>query len=462
MPTRNRLVLTLCAVFLCMTMASTQSWINPTFTIDPGHRGAYAMVHDSARGHVLLFGGQTWTTVHTLFNDTWTYDGVQWKNITPPGTSPSPRFLSAMAHDPNRARAVLFGGHAGSIVQDTWEWDGVSWTQITVKGPIPPARHGHGMAYDPIRKNIVMFGGYIGSNKYLGDTWTYDDTTSKWIQMNPSNAPSARSNFSMVFDPTRGKTLLFGGFNNSGSLCELWEWDGTNWARVPQTTPWPPHRYSCAFGYDPVQRSMVLFGGVYMSSGNHYRNDTWRLSGRNTWTSLTISGPCPSARGYASMVYDTRRARFVLYGGTIINTSSFDDTWEFGNFMNAASLTGHGSTSPGKVRNFLIQAPRSGGLQYLMASSFGTGPIPIDTRSLGLTFDWLMMLTVYGAFPMTFQNYRGVLTAQGLANPPASFAIPPAPTFWLGLTVHTAYVTLSPSAPSGVNEISNTSSFLVK
>jgi hypothetical protein len=84
-----------------------------------------------------------------------------------------------MAYDSARGQVVLFGGDAGgTFLGDTWTWDGTDWMQqAPAHSPLP--RVGTGMAYDAVAAQMVLFGGdYIGT--YLGDTWTWDGTD--WTQ----------------------------------------------------------------------------------------------------------------------------------------------------------------------------------------------------------------------------------------------------------------------------------------
>jgi hypothetical protein len=78
-----------------------------------------------------------------------------------------------MAYDVARGRTVLFGGDSPTVLlDDTWTWDGHDWTQMTPI-TIPPARDEEGIAYNNTRHLIVMFGGRQGS-LFLGDTWTWN------------------------------------------------------------------------------------------------------------------------------------------------------------------------------------------------------------------------------------------------------------------------------------------------
>ncbi|MBN2491411.1 MAG: hypothetical protein JXQ29_11240 [Planctomycetes bacterium] len=124
----------------------------------------------------------------------------------------------------------------------------------------------------------------------------------------------------------------------------------------------------------------------------------------------------------------------------------------------AASLVGSGSTSIGGTQNLALAAPRDAGLLCQVGSSFGTGPIMIGWRPLGLGLDDLLLATANNYWPRVFSGYRGVLDGQGQAK--AGINIPYAPTL-IGLRLNTAFVTISPSAPFGIQSISNTVSFTI-
>ena len=94
-----------------------------------------------------------------------------------------------------------------------------------------------------------------------------------------------------------------------------------------------------------------------------------------------------------------------------------------------------------------------------MGSSFGPGPIPIDSRQIELTPDSLLYMTLQGWLPATFQSFSGFLDAQGSAS--ARLNIPNI-AVWKGVRIYTAFVTLKPSAPSGVESISKAFLFTVQ
>ena len=127
-------------------------------------------------------------------------------------------------------------------------------------------------------------------------------------------------------------------------------------------------------------------------------------------------------------------------------------------YVASAILTGSGSGAPGTAIDFTLSSPIDAGLPYQLGSSFGNGPIPIDTRSLGLTPDDLLVLSTSGLAPGIFKDYAGLLDAQGSAK--ARLNIPNIPVL-KGIRIYSAFVTLKATAPSSVSSISNTFLFSI-
>ena len=174
-----------------------------------------------------------------------------------------------------------------------------------------------------------------------------------------------------------------------------------------------------------------------------------RASGQN-WTKCTPV-TSPPARGYHAMAYDAARRRVLLFGGGVGN---LNDTWEYAGTL----LLANGTARPGGSVSLALTAPGDEGKPFQVGSSLGTGPIPVDTRQIDLSPDNLLAVSVTGLWPGIFSGYRGIIGTNGQAK--AAINIPNFPVL-IGLRLHTAFVTLSPSAPSGIRSISNTFSFSI-
>jgi hypothetical protein len=79
-----------------------------------------------------LFGGSE-PSGAISFDDTW--DGTEWRQIA--NTGPSGRGFPAMVFDSSRECLVLFGGQErGEWLGDTWEWgDDTGWLKRQDMGP---------------------------------------------------------------------------------------------------------------------------------------------------------------------------------------------------------------------------------------------------------------------------------------------------------------------------------------
>lgn len=141
----------------------------------PSAREATHMVYDIARGRLVLFGGGH-NAGSVVFNDTWEWKGQNWLLRTDLPASPSARWAFFMVYDEECQRVVLFGGLTGTINQfnDTWTYDGKNWEQVS-SDQQPPARWDGGMVYDFRNHRSVLFGGQYWKDKFsfLGDTWYF-------------------------------------------------------------------------------------------------------------------------------------------------------------------------------------------------------------------------------------------------------------------------------------------------
>ncbi len=165
-------------------------------------------------------------------------------------------------------------------------------------------------------------------------------STYNWVQISPATNPAARYDYAMAYDSARQKTVMFGGMNSDqmSSRNDTWEYNGTTWTQISPATS-PSIRWSPAMVYDSARAKTVMFGGMLDKS------DTWEYNG-TTWTQISPA-TTPISRGDHAMVYDSARAKTVMTSG--YNTSSgqtiHNDTYEY----NGTNWTG--STGPGTMYN---------------------------------------------------------------------------------------------------------------
>jgi hypothetical protein len=95
-------------------------------------------------------------------------------------------------------------------------------------------------------------------------------------------------------------------------LCARATLQTDHWALLSFTSP--PNRSGASFVYDVRRNRLLLFGG---SSQQGVIADVWSFDlGTRTWSGVTTSGPRPPARTRHSAVYDSQSDRMIVYGGS--------------------------------------------------------------------------------------------------------------------------------------------------
>jgi len=257
-----------------------------------------------------------------------------WSNRTPEG-SPGGRTAAAVAFDPVRRKAVLYGGFDGSnILNDTWEWDSDSraWTKILTQQPVtPPALRDHRMAY--FDGAIVLYGGLRGDNAMAnGNVWRYTPGTfATWSRVQTGGGgPSARWGHGMAVVPNVG-LLIEGGmstttvFNDSWLLASL----TASWDDFSDTSRRPTPRSGQAMYWDDTSGELVLFGGTLARGDAGVglpTDDTWTGAVGNSKVVWTLLGNGqPGARADSPAVFYPTFGRGVLF-----SDGTTADTWLFG------------------------------------------------------------------------------------------------------------------------------------
>ncbi|MCW2666528.1 MAG: repeat protein [Frankiales bacterium] len=190
------------------------------------------------------------------------------------------------------------------------------------------------MVFDPIRNETVLFGG-VAWNGPTDGTYVFDGT--RWTFRTPAASPSARYGAHMAWHAGTGKVVLFGGTNGTTRFNDTWTWNGTTWTQLTPATS-PSARSAGAIAELPAAGQLVLFGGF----GTVALGDTWTFNG-TTWAQLSLSG-VPGVRSNAAMAYDASSGKIVMNGGA--NPSlTFSDTWTF----SAGAWTYSSTPGPGAL-----------------------------------------------------------------------------------------------------------------
>jgi hypothetical protein len=286
----------------------------------PFARSNSAMVYDSRRQTLVLYGGQPFPSGYAS-NDLWELKDSQWKFVSN-ASGPGSRHSHAMVYDPGLARVVVFGGRSdfglgGTPLFDAWQYTVSGWTELKLKGDLSIARR-YRMVYNSTRLKVWF---YSNDNNPL-EVWELTGDT--LVRLSASNSPSNRSGSAVAFDSARSKLVVFGGYGTT-YLNETWQFDGQAWSQLDAAKPAPSPRTTGSMVYDVARSRIMLVGGDGPTVGR--LRDTWEFDGIN-WTQVNAVGLLPKRSNTQWIfAYDSMRSKVVLFGGS--GDYVQEDVWEF-------------------------------------------------------------------------------------------------------------------------------------
>lgn len=271
------------------------------------------LVYDETRHQVLMVG-------MNADDDTvmYTYDAAnaKWNEVAKPAHAPACVNESSLVYERHNGKVLLVGGACADSLTDeeTWEWDGTDWTKLTIKTALFRA-YGAAATYDPVRQSVVMYGGTVIYS--TARSVTYQWTGTDWVILGDAVKPVPRSLAQFVTDPNNNSIWLFGGLAEAGYIDDFWRYQSTQWSRMPTLDKAPDNCGGVASTYDTDRKKVVIVCG---------NTDVFEWDG-TAWTSFTDFKSQPSARRFASLVYDPVQKKSVFFGGFDDLNGYFRDTW---------------------------------------------------------------------------------------------------------------------------------------
>lgn len=286
------------------------------FTDTPASRLQHAMVYDSRRGRVVMFGGRGAGPQNGdfIFNDTWEWDGLRWYYRTTNG--PPAQFDHHMAYDERRGVTVCYGGFGASPAQ-VWEWDGAQWTSVAAtSGPSTSYSQDVGpMDYDPTLGR-VFFGpatdGFAARFfwSWDGQQWTSQGTGFSDLLIAPALG-------AMVFDQYRARSFYFGGNQNGvdlsyGGSYSAFYTPASGWFQITDSSQ------TSAFVAADFQ-APPTFAATLKAQADPVSTFLWNQFSNTTQAVLANSGSTPDEIS-AALVADLNR---IIRGPSIYDAQRF-------------------------------------------------------------------------------------------------------------------------------------------
>ena len=211
---------------------------------------------------LVIFAGQAGTT---FFNDLWAYspDDNAWRSLPANGAVPVPRYGTCAALGPDDRLWISHGfTQDGTRFSDTraYDFETLAWTDETPNGQVPVARCLHGCFWSPDDERFILYAGQTTGVDALGDLWSLDPVTATWTR-DERQLPADRNLYALA--RTGDDAIVFGGASHDGAfLSDLFRFTKDLSAEpieVPGTGP--PGRRAAELIEDARGERLLLFGG---------------------------------------------------------------------------------------------------------------------------------------------------------------------------------------------------------
>jgi uncharacterized protein (TIGR03437 family) len=380
----------------------------PSSGLSPTPRVDGAIAFDDRERRVYMFGGRD----TAARNDLWSYSMQEraWTELRPSGTAPGARFGHSLLFDPQRRRLILFGGQASAFFNDTWAYEIETnrWTLLAGSRNAPNERYGHSAVYDASRGRMLISHGFTDEGRF-DDTWAFDLSNNTWRDISPPAGgvrPLRRCLHHAVADPAGNQMLLYGGCASGFGPCplgDLWSFDLTTgrWMEISGGAK-PAPRQWYGMGFDDSRGRLVLYGG---SGDRGVLNDIWEFDPRaRNWTAVTVAGGMPLARQRHEAAYASGLNGVLFFGGSTNSGLSNDLLL----FTSQGTASGPRFTASGVVNSFSNQAGplAPGSIATIYGTGFGpemgvaaglgdNGELPRSIAGLTVLFDGIPAPILY-------------------------------------------------------------------
>lgn len=308
-------------------------------TTGPGRLHGPVAVYHGSRATVWLYGG---TNQDKVVSDAlWEYSDKGWAQLCGPplaACGPGPRAGHAMVYDTQRDRVLLYGGHDANNVNDpgmadlwAWEADGTTATPVAAAGGPGPRTEAFA-TYDEDRGVMLLFGGREAQSDsaQLLRNDLHELDGNQWVSPT-SAAASPAPRFSCAHSMTyvrkgaapqdlAGQAVLCGGQAFSSStgdrefFDDCWAWDGKDWRELCGPCTGTAHM-AAGLVHDRLAGRLLMVGGYYWDLGRSFgveiAGTRSSLDGK-AWQQVD---PLPTARDTVALAYDPVLHRVLLHGG---------------------------------------------------------------------------------------------------------------------------------------------------
>lgn len=260
---------------------SGNSWAEAHPARSPVGRIGPALAWDPKLKAILLFGGLVGQDGQP--RDTWAWDGSSWRKLGDSRGAP-PGGWAAMAYDVRHQAMVLLvapghpGGPLGTATTETWSWDGVHWKERSRADGSAPEGSRFTLAFDREDQLTLAVALRCGLGICTSETWSWDGFG--WQQLRPPHEPDPSGFMQVLLDPASERMILLTQGNAPPAIpapTQTWSWNGQDWINVGTTGKAGGIVYAVPFERGP--RPVVLaFEDMTPAAGAPRVDSEWILS----------------------------------------------------------------------------------------------------------------------------------------------------------------------------------------
>lgn len=402
-----------------------------------------AVVWDATNSRMIIFGGFDGTNRKA---DTWSYipSSNTWADKTAvfSGTAPSTRELMFCALDTTNNRMVIFGGRNGTAATDvrtdmaylTLTAGSETWNVVTpTAGEKPAFTWSNTGCYDPNHKVMLCVGGEDTSlqrTRHILGVDCSSSSTLSVVQAVLNQRFQGRDALAYAYNPDRNELLVAGGFArvdptdstfvNGDHTNDLWVYDFANneWYNpIRDAFSGFTNREGATIIYDTSRARFIIFGGLTgnNTTNNTWYNDVWELKanadGKYILTKLAPTGTKPGNRWLHAAVYDINNNRMIVFGGDEAETYK-NDLWEL-DFATSAdgvwALLSPTGTAPSARRQPTYIYNASAGCMVISHGATSSTAFVSDTFKLDLSTNdgAWSAITISGTAPTARRGMSG-------------------------------------------------------
>jgi hypothetical protein len=177
------------------------------------------------------------------------------------------------------------------------------------------------LVYDPLRRvgifPVVFPAPYSGGkNRFETYFWNgYDYYLADRTDV--SSFPPRLELEGAAFDTAREKLVLFlspayNDGNDHARTGETWEWNASGWHKA--STTGPPNQHSASMAYDPKRQRTVMFGGSRFGLSYDKLTETWEWDG-SQWHYFATANNEPPEGARPPMAWNEKMQQLQLYEG---------------------------------------------------------------------------------------------------------------------------------------------------